>query len=310
MRAVINSPDAGTPITFGEVPNPEPAADEALVRVHAFSVNRGELTLLAVRPAGWRPGQDVAGVVVRAAADGSGPGEGARVVGMVNDAGWSEEAAVPTRRLAVLPDGLDFPRAATLPMAGLTALRTLRLGGFLVGRRVLVTGANGGVGRYQVQLAALAGAVVTAVSTRDESYGELRELGATAVVGEAAEAAEAQGPFDFVLESVGGSSLTASLAAIAPGGTVVVLGNSSGEPAPIAVTDFVGGHENARLQSYISYASADPDDADLAILTGLVERGRLRPSVGHVADWAELPTAIGLFRERKVPGGKVVLTIG
>jgi NADPH:quinone reductase-like Zn-dependent oxidoreductase len=305
LRAVINSPKDGATIIIGEVADPEPAADQALVRVHAFSVNRGELALLSVRPEGWRPGQDVAGVVVTAAADGSGPKAGTHVVGMVENAGWSEQAAVRTSRLAVLPDGLEFAQAATLPMAGLTALRTLRIGGFLVGRRVLITGANGGVGRYQVQLAALAGAQVTAVSTREEAHDELRHLGAAAVVGKTG---EAEGLFDLVLESVGGASLNAAVTKVVPGGSVVVLGNSSAEPAPIGVLDFIG-HEGARLQNYISYASKDPDDADLAILVGLVESGRLTPSVGHVADWSELPTALGLFRERKVPGGKVVLTI-
>jgi NADPH2:quinone reductase len=307
LRAVINSPDAGSPITISEVPNPQPAPDEALVQVHAFSVNRGELALLAARPAGWRPGQDVAGVVVQAAADGSGPQAGTRVVGMVEGAGWAEQAAVRTSRLAVLSDTVDFPQAATLPMAGLTALRTLRIGGHLIGRRVLVTGANGGVGRYQVQLAALSGAVVTAVSSREESHQELRDFGATAVVGKAS---EAEGPFDFILESVGGSALNAAISKIVPGGTIVLLGTSSGEGAPVTVFDFLGGHENATIQNYISYASKDPDGADLAILAALVDQGRLVPSLGHVADWAELAAAITLFRERKVPGGKVVLTIG
>ena len=73
MLAFVNTPSAPLPVELREVAEPQPAADEALVEVHAFSLNRGELALLAMRPEGWRPGQDVAGVVVQAAADGSGP---------------------------------------------------------------------------------------------------------------------------------------------------------------------------------------------------------------------------------------------
>ena len=73
MLAFVNTPSAPLPVALREVADPQPAADEALGEVHAFSVNRGELFLLTMRPEGWRLGQDVAGVVVQAAADGSGP---------------------------------------------------------------------------------------------------------------------------------------------------------------------------------------------------------------------------------------------
>ena len=92
-----------------------------MMEVHAFSLNRGELALLANRPEGWRPGQDVAGVVVQPAADGSGPEKGTSVVALVDGAGWSQHVAAPTARMAVLPDNVSFASAATLPVAGLTA---------------------------------------------------------------------------------------------------------------------------------------------------------------------------------------------
>ncbi|TIW06221.1 MAG: oxidoreductase, partial [Mesorhizobium sp.] len=72
--------------------------------------------------------------------------------------------AVPTDRLAVLPDGVGFGSAATLPVAGTTALRTLRHGGDLAGQRVLITGASGAVGRFQIQIAREQGASVTAIA--------------------------------------------------------------------------------------------------------------------------------------------------
>ena len=100
MLALVNTPSAFIPVELRDVAEPEPAAGEALVEVHAFSLNRGELALLAGKPEGWRPGQDIAGVVVRAAADGSGPAEGTRVVALVDGAGWAQRVAAPTERMA------------------------------------------------------------------------------------------------------------------------------------------------------------------------------------------------------------------
>ncbi|MQY07919.1 zinc-binding dehydrogenase [Actinomadura macrotermitis] len=306
MRTIIGTPGGIAPTAFGEAAEPRPGPGEALVAVRAFSVNRGELALLKARAAGWRPGQDIAGVVVEPAGDGSGPPAGARVVGLVEGAGWSRLAAVPTGRLAVLPDGVTIEQAATLPIAGLTALRTLRIGGNLLGLRVLVTGANGAVGRFQVELAARSGARVSAVTTRAGLVrDELRGLGAHETV---AAVDQAAGPFDLIQESVGGEAFNAAVKQIVPGGTIVVLGTSSGEPGRLAVYDFIG-HEGARVQNYISYASTDPVDRDLRILVDLVADGRLHPTIGFSGDWSDLNTAIELLAERKLDGGKAVLVI-
>src|SRR5579885_1080504 len=138
MRAIVNT-RAGPVI--GEAPEPAPRDNEGLVAVHAFSLNRGELRLFQVRPEGWRPGQDIAGIVVRQAADGTGPAAGARVVCLTDWEGWAERAAVPRHRIALLPDNVSFAQAASLPVAGLTALRTLRHGAPLLAKRVIITGA-------------------------------------------------------------------------------------------------------------------------------------------------------------------------
>jgi NADPH:quinone reductase len=96
MRALVATADAGHPVEFADVPEPTPASDEAVIAVGAFGLNRGELSLLAGRPAGWRPGQDVAGVVGVAAADGTGPQKGASA--SWKDFGAESLAALRERR--------------------------------------------------------------------------------------------------------------------------------------------------------------------------------------------------------------------
>src|SRR5207249_8069062 len=126
MLAIVNTPGGPEPVAIREVAEPEPRPNEALVAVQAFSLNRGELRLFQVRPEGWRPGQDIAGVVLRAAADGSGPAVGTRIVALCDWEGWAERAAVPTHRMAPIADNVSFAAASALPVAGLTALRALR----------------------------------------------------------------------------------------------------------------------------------------------------------------------------------------
>src|SRR5246127_909790 len=182
MLAVVNTPNGPEPAAIREVAEPEPKPDEALVAVRAFSLNRGELRLFQARPEGWRPGQDISGVVVQPAANGSSPKAGDRVVALTDNAGWAERAAVPAHRMAVLPDNVLPEEAAALPVAGLTALRTLRYGAPLLGKRVLITGAAGGVGNLAVQLAARSGARVTAIVGNAERGRILGGLGAAEIL--------------------------------------------------------------------------------------------------------------------------------
>ena len=299
MLAVVNTPNGPEPVAIREVAEPELRPNEALVAVHAFSLNRGELRLFQVRPEGWRPGQDIAGVVLQAAADGSGPPAGTRVVALSDQAGWAERAAVPSHRIAPLADTVSFAAAASLPVAGLTALRSLRHGAPLLGKRVLVTGAAGGVGNLAVQLAARSGARVTAVVGNPQRGGVLDGLGAAEIV---TAIEDAQDRFGLILESAGGASLTAAIERIEARGTVVVYGNSSGEPTALNFRDFAE-HQNARIQAFHYFTSEAEDrfGPDLALLAGLIADGSLKPRVSEHS-WRELPRIGPLLRDRQIPG--------
>jgi NADPH:quinone reductase len=307
MRALVARPSAPHGLELEEVDPPEPARDEALVEVRAVSLNRGEVRRLPARAEGSVPGWDVAGVVARPAADGSGPAAGERAVGLVAEGAWAELAAVPTARLAALPDGVSFEAAATLPVAGLTAMRALDVAAPLLGRRVLVTGAAGGVGRVAVQLAHSAGARVTGVVGSSGRGEGLAELGADEVITELAEQGE---PFDAILESVGGASLAAALQRVAPRGIVVSFGNSSGAPTTFDVSRFYP-RSGARLYGLRVFDELERHGSggrDLRFLADALAEGRLDPQIGMTASWREPAPALEALIERRVRG-KAVLTI-
>jgi NADPH:quinone reductase-like Zn-dependent oxidoreductase len=172
---------------------------------------------------------------------------------------------------------------------------------------VLIVGAAGGVGHFAVQLAAMSGAEVTgAVSHPDRAAG-LSELGATAIV---ANIREAEGLFDLILESAGGPSLSGAISKVAPGGTIVVFGNSSREETSISFPNFAG-HAGARLLAFFIYESGTPASMgiDLAKLVSLVSSGKLKPEIGLEDSWLNVYKAATALRNRHV-NGKAVFHIG
>lgn len=304
MRALVTSLTAPGHLELQDVAEPEPRAQEAVVAVKAFSLNRGEVRGLGEAPAGERRGWDVAGVVERAAADSSGPSAGARVVGLVTK-GWAERVAIPTSMLAVLPGSVTFEAASTLPVAGMTALGTLRMGGIHNASRVLVTGAAGGVGRFAVQLAGRLGEQVTAVVGDPERTKGLRDIGADAIsVGMPAE-----GQYDVVLESVGGQSLADALRLVASGGSVVIYGCSSGEPTTFDARSFYSKH-GARVLGFVLFGELQRSGGathDLAHLLIEVAEGRLDPGIDSVRSWREAGAAAQALLDREVAGKAVLL---
>jgi NADPH:quinone reductase len=154
----------------------------------------------------WLPGKDIANTVVHAAAHGTGPGVGTRAVGHPPAQGWAERDAVATRHLATLPDRVEANTADARPLADLTALRLLCAAG-------PTAGASGGVGHYLTELAAGTSVQVTAVSASTEHGPRLLDLRAADVV---TDAEQPEGPYDVLLESVGGASLPTALPASPP----------------------------------------------------------------------------------------------
>ncbi len=287
--------------------DPTPRPDQALVEVRAVSLNRGECIALRQVEDGWRPGWDLAGVVLEAAGDGTGPAAGARVVGWVDGASWAERAAVRTDHLAELPTNLDLEVASTLPVAGLTALGTLARGAPLLGARVAVTGAAGGVGRFAVQLARRGGARVTAVVGRPERAEGLDKLGADEVVVGLDPTGD---PFDLILESAGGSSLTAAVSRLAEQGVVVSFGNSSNEPVSFDPR-ILYRKGAARLEGYFvtwELVLGRIGTLELSYLASLVAGGELESRIDLQTGWGKAATAVEALLDRRV-AGKAVLTI-
>ena len=304
--AVVVDPDAPGRLVIRSVPEPVPDRGEAIVRVRALSLNRGEVRRSTMAAAGWRPGWDLSGVVERAAADGTGPELGARVVGFLPEGAWAQRVAVPKNALAVLPDKVTFSQAATFPVAGLTALLALGKSGPILGKRVLVTGATGGVGDFAVQLARLGGAHVTASVRRADQVPGVRTLGAHDVI--VGDEIPRSPKHDLIIESVGGKTLGSALAALERAGVCVTLGVSASAEATFDVREFFVTGRTTLYGFYLfTEFGNEPASVGLKRLAEFVAAGQLMPHISLERPWKEIGQVAQDLMARRFPGKAVLV---
>jgi NADPH2:quinone reductase len=228
-----------------ERPEPEPGQGEVLVRVRAAGINGADLHQRAGRypaPPGSPPdipGLELAGEVVA-----RGPGaerfaEGERVMAVVGGGGQAQLAVVHERAATPVPDALEWRQAGGTPEVFTTAHDAVfTQAGLQAGERLLVHGAAGGVGTAAVQLGRCAGAEVIATVRRAEHRSEVERLGASAAVDP--DGFDDLGPFDVVLELVGGPNLAANLGALNTGGRISVIGVGGGAKAELNLMALMG----------------------------------------------------------------------
>ncbi|WP_207782027.1 zinc-binding dehydrogenase [Phytoactinopolyspora limicola] len=299
MHALVVDPAAPGSVRLTEIPEPVADGDDVLVEVWHAALNYGDLNDARSGrvPPGAVLGSDLAGVVLRSGP--SGPAPGTKVVALARGA-FAEQVVVDVGSLAEVPASVDLAQAAALPVAGVAALRALRAGGAVLGRRVLITGASGGVGRFAVRLASIAGAYVIASVGRPERGAGLTELGADEVV---VGLDDIDAPVDVVLDSVGGAQLVAAWQLLAPGGSLQSIGWTSGEPAVFPPYSTIGPPKS--LTSFINDGLFGDELADLV---RLVESGALPVELGWRGSLKRFADAAEALRGRRV-NGKAVLDV-
>jgi NADPH:quinone reductase-like Zn-dependent oxidoreductase len=303
MKAiVVEDQAAGTAgMALRERPDPEPAGNDVLVRVHASGFTPGELTW----PGTWTdrlgrdrtpsiPGHELAGVVSALGYGTRGLSIGQRVFGLTDwtrDGTLAEYVAVEARNLAPLPGDVDFTVAASLPISGLTAWQGLFVHGrFETGQTVLVHGAAGGVGSVVTQLAHQAGAYVVGTGRAADRQSAL-DFGAQEFVDLDHDSLEDAGEVDLVFDVIGGDIGRRSASIVRAGGMLVTIaGPPEAHPKDGLAVDFV----------------VEADRGQLAEIVQRVRDGRLRTNVGRVAD---LDDAVAALNPGELAKGKTIIRV-
>jgi NADPH:quinone reductase-like Zn-dependent oxidoreductase len=299
--AVTDQAQGMAGMTLTERPDPAPAINDVVVRVHASGFAGTELEW----PSTWadRAGRDrtpsilgheLAGVVTELGYGTTGLSLGQRVFGLSDwhrDGTLAEYVAIEARNLAPLPDDVDFPVGASLPISGLTAWQGLFEHGRLrAGQSVLAHGAAGAVGTMVIQLAREAGAHVIGTG-RAADRAKALDFGAQEFVDLEQDTLEAVGDVDLVFDVIGGEVQERSARLVARGGTLVsVVGPVEAAPRDGRAVDFV----------------VEADRTQLGEIAQRVRDGRLRPNIGATAPLDEAIATFGSPERRK---GKTVITV-
>jgi NADPH:quinone reductase len=311
MKAVVFSDGV---VTWAERPDPEPGPHDLLVRVAAAGLNQADILQkggLYPPPPGVpadQPGLECAGTVEATGAAVRSYRPGDRVMGLLAGMGQAELVLLDERVAIAVPEACTPPEAGGFPEVFSTAYDALfSQAGLSMGERVLVTGAAGGVGTAAVQLAVVCGASVVA-SVRDPQLHErVASLGATAV---APDEAAAHGPYDVVLELVGGPNLPGDLASLAPRGRIVVIGTGAGSKTTVDLGALMRTRATMRGSTLRSRA---PEEK--ALLARELERhvlpplgsGRIKVVITATYPFEAAPEAYERF-EQGHKFGKVILT--
>lgn len=285
MRAAIYDPESIGRVGFSDdIAIPDTQPHEALVKVlftgvtpteELYSQSQGPLKQL---------GCDVVGIVEREAADGSGPAKGSRVLGRVKTGAWAEYVAVPVSSLAELDEAVSFEQAVALPTSALTALYLLECAPVL-GRKVLITAANGAVGHFCCQIGRLMDAYVVGQVRREQHIDLVSEAGANrVVVSEDASAAYEFGPYKLIADAVGGRVLSNCISGmIDVDGVCASYGGLAKEDTVFNVWAFIP-QTRASVYAFIISNEFDrkPACEGLARLVKLVTDRRLTIRIGAV----------------------------
>jgi NADPH:quinone reductase len=303
-----------------ELPKPQPAKDEVLIRVTAAGVTPLDHTiLLGGHPRAKAPlvlGNEGAGVVEDAGD--SGLAVGSRVMftgpyGVRENGAWQEWLLVRPEHLELVPDAISDVVAASLPVAYLTAQITLTLAGFRPGVTVLAPGIGGSVGNATYQLARAQGAgKVISTAGSSAKAAKARELGFEDVIDLTSEGL-ADGVrritigrgVDIVIESIGGTATSEALSSLALGGVLITLGYSAGRKTTIDVTDLIW--KGARMAGFSLFAqSPTAIAAAWRSILPLIVGGSVKPIVERVYPFGEAGEALRHLTNDR-PFGKVML---
>jgi NADPH:quinone reductase len=302
-------------LTVEEHPDPVPGSGEMLVKVHAAGLNGADMHQLAGHyPAPPGSPQDIPGLELAGEVVDRGPGAerfevGDRVMSIVGGGGQAELATVNERILMPVPDNLSWPEAGGLPEVFTTAHDAVfTQAGLVVGERLLVHGAAGGVGCAAVQLGRAAGARVTASVRNTDLRAGVAEFGADVV---AHDDFQDRGPFDVILELVGAVNLIDNLKVLNTGGRIAVIGTGAGATGEINL----GLVMMKRARIHGSTLRSRP--LELKALTAramersvlpLLASGEVKVPVAKTYPLAEAPAAYEHF-QRGGKLGKIVLTM-